>query len=134
MSSEKRGLMGVLVLSLALAGCGLERGEPLPEVVDPGTGGGDGGGAGGGSYATDVHSMLVGNCQGCHTAGHSSALKLTGTPGTDYTTVKALVDTGAPASSRLYTKATGKAHVAVIAAGSPEANTLLNWIKGGAQP
>lgn len=133
MSSETRNLMGVFVLSLALAGCGFERGEPLPEEpttpdtpTDPN--------APAVSFATAVHPILIGNCQGCHGPSHGSALKITGTAATDYPTVKALVDTGAPTSSRLYTKATGKSHAAVLTAGSPEANTLLNWIKGGAQP
>lgn len=138
MSSEKRGLMGVLVLSLALAGCGFERGEPLPVVDDPGDGGtppGDGGETPGAvSFATVVHPMLIGNCQGCHGPSHGSALKLSGTAGTDYTVAKGLVDTSNAAGSRLYTKAIGKSHAPVLTAGSPEANNLLNWIKGGAQP
>ena len=133
MSSDKRTLLGVLVLSLALAGCGFERGEPLPEEAPPDDGGGETPGEAV-SFATAVHPILIGNCQGCHGPSHGSALKITGTGSTNFPMVKARVDTGAPARSRLYTKATGKSHAAVLAAGSPEANTVLNWIKGGAQP
>ena len=57
-----------------------------------------------------------------------------GTAAADYAVVVPFVDTAAPAGSRLLTKMTGNGHQggAVYAAGSPEYQTILQWIQQGA--
>ena len=63
-------------------------------------------------------------------------LLFTGDAAADYATVVMFVDTSAPAGSRLLSKMSGNGHQggAVYAAGSPEYQTILQWIEQGAQP
>jgi hypothetical protein len=53
-----------------------------------------------------------------------------------HASVSALVDTSTPANSRLLIKGTGNAHGggAVLTVGSPDYQTILDWIAGGAAP
>ncbi len=143
----RRGLVaGALACALALAACAdFSRGEPSP-VADAGArpegGGSDGATADGGapvSFATAVYPLLVPTCEGCHSAGNEAGdtqLLFVGEAAADHATVVMFVDTSAPASSRLLSKATGNGHQggAVYAAGSAEYNTILQWIQQGAQP
>ena len=137
---------GALACALALAACAeFSRGEPSP-VADAGAppdgGGGDGATADGAatlSFAAAVYPLLVPACEGCHSAGNEAGdtqLLFVGEAAADHATVVMFVDTSAPASSRLLTKATGNGHQggAVYAAGSAEYNTILQWIQQGAQP
>jgi len=78
-------------------------------------------------------------CQSCHAAGEEAGdtqLLFEGTAAADYPTVITFVDTSAPAGSRLLSKASGSGHQggAVYATGSPEYETILQWIQQGAQP
>jgi hypothetical protein len=73
----------------------------------------------------------------CHVPGGAASdtsLIFSGNAVTDYTTVLSLVDTSAPASSRILTKVSGNGHGGgtIYAAGSPEYQTLLVWIQQGA--
>jgi hypothetical protein len=150
MTSEPRrtrhGLVaGALACAVALAACAdFSRGEPSP-VPDAGArpdGGGDAAAADGTaplSFAAAVYPLLASACQGCHSAGNEAGdtqLVLVGSAAADHATVIMFVDTSAPASSRLLSKTSGNGHQggAVYAAGSPEYNTILQWIQQGAQP
>jgi hypothetical protein len=153
MTSDQRHIGRWLVASalacaLALAACAdFSRGEPSPTSAadasaQPDGGGGDGAtgdGAATLSFAAAVYPLLVPTCQGCHSAGNEAGdtqLLFAGDAAADHATVVMFVDTSAPASSRLLTKATGNGHQggAVYAAGSAEYNTILQWIQQGAQP
>lgn len=142
-----RGLVaGALACAMALAACAdFSRGEPSPAPdagARPDGGGGDGATADGAapvSFATAVYPLLVPTCEGCHSAGNEAGdtqLLFVGEAAADHATVVMFVDTSAPASSRLLSKATGNGHQggAVYAAGSAEYNTILQWIQQGAQP
>jgi len=133
-------LIGALALA-APACADFSRGAPSP-AVDAGApvdGGGSEGGEGGASvsFATDVYPLLVPTCQMCHAPGQMAGdtqLLFTGTAATDYPAVIMFVDTSAPAGSRLLSKMTGNGHQGgtVYAAGSPEYQTVLQWIQQGA--
>ena len=141
----RRGLVaGAVACALALAACAdFSRGEPSP-VADAGArpDGGDGATADGAatlSFATAVYPLLVPTCEACHSAGNEAGdtqLLFAGTAAADHATVVMFIDTSAPASSRLLSKAAGNGHQggAVYAAGSAEYNTILQWIQQGAQP
>ena len=142
----RRLLAGVAVCALALAACAdFSRGEPSP-VADasarPDGGASDGATADGAvtlSFATAVYPLLVPTCQTCHSAGNEAGdtqLLFVGAAAADHAAVVMFVDTSAPASSRLLSKASGNGHQggAVYAAGSAEYNTILQWIQQGAQP
>jgi hypothetical protein len=149
MSSERRRNVarvtaGLLAGALALvAACAdFSRGPPTPKTEDAGPPPGDGGGGGDGggtlSFATDVYPLLVPTCEACHKSGGQAGdtgLVFTGTAATDYPTVIMFVDTSAPPGSRLVTKMTGNGHQGgtVYAAGSPEHQTILQWIQQGAR-
>ena len=130
-------------LVLAAAGCAdFSRGAPSPKpeggvVADAGAEGGEGGG--GTSFATDVYPLLMSGCQRCHAAGKEAGdtqLVLTGSAEADYPSVTLFVDTSAPSGSRLVTKMSGSGHQGgtVYAAGSPEYQTIVQWIQQGASP
>jgi hypothetical protein len=137
---------GALACALALGGAcaDFSRGEPTPKPDAGATapdGGGDGGGEGGAtlSFATAVYPLLMSGCGRCHVAGGEAGgtqLLLTGTAAADLATVTALVDTSAPSSSRLLAKMSGNGHQGgtVYAVGSPEYQTILQWIQQGASP
>jgi hypothetical protein len=136
MSSERvaRGLL--LALALA-AGCAdLERG-PRPPVPDagPDVAAAEGGGL---SFAS-VRPLLDDGCRHCHSAGGmagNTTYLLTGDAAAEYAAVRALVDPGAPAGSRLLAKASGQGHGGgtIYRVGSPEYAALLAWIQSGAGP
>jgi hypothetical protein len=133
MSSER---VLIWLAAIALAGCAdLERGpSPPPPDAGPDTGASDAGP----SFAA-VRALIDDGCGRCHTAGGmagNSTFILTGAPAAEYQAVRALVDPGAPAGSRLLAKATGQGHGGgtVYRAGSPEYAALLAWISGGANP
>jgi hypothetical protein len=102
----------------------------------------DGGGAADGSkalsFAADVYPLLS-ICMNCHVpsgAASDTSLIFTGSATTDYAAVLQLVDTTAPASSRILSKLSGKGHGggSIYAAGTPEYETILDWIQQGAPP
>jgi len=139
-------IAGVAVCALALAACAdFSRGEPSP-VVDAGARPdgttADGATTGDGAtvaFATTVYPLLVPTCQTCHSAGNEAGdtqLLFVGDAAADHAAVVMFVDTSAPTSSRLLSKASGNGHQggAVYAAGSAEYNTILQWIQQGAQP
>ena len=101
-------------------------------------GGGTGDGQGAGSFATDVYPLLS-PCMNCHVPGgaaSTTSLLFSGNAATDYTTVLQFVDTSAPAGSRILSKLSGNGHGGgtIYAAGSPEYETILQWIQQGAPP
>ena len=148
---RRRGLaVGALACALALAACAdFSRGEPSPAMADaggpPATGdaatadgaAGDGAAA---SFATGVYPLLVPTCQMCHATGQQAGdtqLLFTGDAATDYATVGRCSSTPPRRqASRLLAKMTGNGHQGgtVYAAGSPEYQTILQWIQQGAQP
>lgn len=119
-----------------LAGCGgFERGEPLLANGDEDVGG-DGEG---GSFATSAYPVLERLCAGCHGPGgvaSGTRFSLSQDVAASHASVSALVDTSTPANSRLLIKGTGNAHGggAVLTVGSPDYQTILDWIAGGAAP
>jgi hypothetical protein len=133
MSSER---LRLVLLAAALGGCAdLERGPP-PPTPDAGP---DTGGVDGGVSFSSVRPLIDDGCGRCHTMGGmaaSTTFILTGDAAAEYRAVRALVDPGAPASSRLLAKATGQGHGGgtVYRPGSPEYTALLAWISGGANP
>jgi|SRR5450432_1063053 len=146
---HRRPVVGAFVLALSLAACAdFSRGAPSAPAGDGGGQGGSGDAAGSDgpasdgasvSFATVVYPLLVPTCQRCHSAGNEAGdtqLLFTGAPTADYPTVVMFVDTSSPASSRMLAKMSGNGHGGgtVYAAGSPEYQTILQWIQQGAQP
>ncbi len=91
------------------------------------------------SFATAVYPLLIAACRGCHAVGQQAGetqLLFTGDAATDYPTVSRLVDTSAPAASRLLSKMSGNGHGGgtVYAPTTPEYQTILQWIQQGARP
>lgn len=133
MSSER---LRILLCAIALGGCAdLERG-PAPPLPDAGP---DSGASDGGASFVTVRPLIDDGCGRCHTAGGmagNTTFLLTGDAAAEYKAVRALVDPGAPAGSRLLAKATGQGHGGgtIYRAGSPEYAALLAWISGGANP
>jgi len=134
---------GALAGALALASCAdFSRGEPSPAPDAGGhPDGGDAAAPDGAalSFAVDVYPLLVPACQSCHATGEQAGdtrLLFEGSPAADYPTVIMFVDTSAPAGSRLLSKGSGNGHEggAVYTTGSPEYDTILQWIQQGAQP
>lgn len=133
----------ILVTALLLAGCAdLERGprppvpDAAPDVAPPEAGSAPA--DSGISFAT-VWPLIDGGCKRCHMPGGmaaSSSWLLTGQAGTDYPLVRALVDTAAPAGSRLLAKTAGQGHGGGVIYGtsSSEYAALLAWIQAGAAP
>jgi hypothetical protein len=135
-----RSLGAVVAVVLAAAGCAdLERG---PAAAAPEAGATEDGGAGADgaslSFAANVSPLLM-PCTRCHVSGQEAGdtkLIFTGSTSADYATVVMFVDTSAPASSRLLAKLSGQGHEGgqIYATGSPEYQTILNWIQQGARP
>jgi len=91
------------------------------------------------SFAASVHPLLIAGCRGCHATGQQAGdtqFLLTGDAAADYLVVSPLVDASAPGSSRLLSKINGNGHGGgtVYAAGTPEYQTVLQWIQQGARP
>jgi hypothetical protein len=129
----------VFVLAAGLgAGCAdFSRGSG-PTAADAGEGGATGPDAGV-SFAADVQPILVAGCQRCHAAGGEAGdtmFLLTGDAAADLATTTPFIDLGAPASSRLLAKMSGRGHGGgtLYAAGTPEYETVLTWIQEGARP
>jgi hypothetical protein len=130
----------LLLTALLLAGCAdLERG---PAAVEPDAGeNADAAATTDGpalSFATDVRPLLE-SCVRCHTAGQEAGdtqLLFTANAAADLAAVMRFVDTAAPAGSRLLAKMRGQGHEggSLYAAGSPEYQTVLQWIQQGARP
>ena len=147
MSSESRprrrgmGLVVALGAGLAFAACAdFSRGDPPVDAGDGPPGDASADDAAALSFATDVYPLLTSGCGGCHGAGGAAAdtqLVLTAKASADAAAVTRLVDTVAPAASRLLAKAsgsTGHGGGTIYAIGSPEYETLLHWIQQGARP
>ena len=133
---------GALIVCAGIAACAdFSRGPETP-VVDAGPAATpDGGGADGAaaSFAATVEPILLASCQRCHSTGGMAGdtqLLLTGAAAADYATASRFVNPAAPAGSRLLAKASGNGHGGgtVLAAGSPEFQTVLQWIQQGARP
>lgn len=144
MSSDSRIQTRAAVLTamfaLALGCADFERGPVAADAGEPPIDGGGEGDAGGAvSFASDVHPLLTTGCQSCHrsggAAGNTSFL-LTGDADADYAAALSLTDTSNPSASRLLRKTSGAGHGggAVYGVDTPEYQTLLAWISGGAQP
>ena len=136
-------MLGVVVLWLA--GCAdIERGDPLPvdaaaETGAPADGGPGEGGEPARSFARDVHPLLVDLCARCHGPGgqaSNTALVLGGDAARDLPQVERFLNQDNPAGSRLLTKGAGIGHGGgvIIAAGTPEHRTILEWISQGSAP
>jgi hypothetical protein len=139
MSSDRgaRALSLLAAMVISAAACAdIERG-PAPPFPDagPDVAAAE---AGGVSFAT-VRPLVDDGCGHCHApggmAGNTTYL-LTGDAAAEYAAVRALVDPGAPAQSRLLAKASGQGHGGgtIYRAGSPEYAALLAWIQSGAGP
>ena len=133
-----------LALTAGLVTCAdLERGgDPLPaaprEAGAPEADGGDGAGAVR-SYARDVHPLLVDLCGRCHSSNgqaSNTALVLGSDAARDLPQVQRLINPDNPAGSRLLVKGAGSGHGGgtILAAGTPEHLTILEWIRQGSAP
>jgi hypothetical protein len=128
----------VLLVLLPLGCADLERG---PAAVEPEAGvAADAGTTDGAalSFEASVRPLLQA-CARCHAPGQQAddtQLILGGTAAADYAAVSRFVDTSAPSGSRLLTKMRGQGHEGgtIYAAGTPEYQTVLQWIQQGARP
>ena len=143
MSSERRpplrrwALASLLVVA-ALGCADFSRGTTQISTGGAADGGGTGDGQGALSFATDVYPLLT-PCMNCHVPGgaaSTTSLLFSHNAATDYTTVLQFADTSAPAGSRILSKLSGNGHGGgtIYAAGSPEYETILQWIQQGAPP
>jgi hypothetical protein len=127
------------VFPLVLGCADFERGAPS---ADAGVPPGDGGGGDGGdsiSYASAIHPLLLSGCQSCHRSGGAAGdtgFVMTGSAEVDYLEASSLIDTSNASASRLLRKGAGAGHGggAIYGEGTPEYQTLLAWIAGGARP
>lgn len=138
MSSDRRArrrwALAPLLLATAVGCADFSRGGPAADTSDAGATH-DGGAL---SFSTDI-APLLGLCKNCHVPGgaaSASGLIFTGDAGTDYQTVLQFVNTSAPASSRILSKASGNGHGGgtIYAAGTNQYATILAWIQQGAPP
>jgi hypothetical protein len=138
MTSERAARIAFVLLAV-LAGCAeFSRGPALAGV--------DAGAVEGGAVSpdaavsfADVHGILIGTCQRCHTDGGEAGdttFLLTGDAAADLVATSRFVDVSAPTSSRLLAKMAGSGHGGgtLYAAGTPEYETVLRWIQEGARP
>jgi hypothetical protein len=142
LSSERA--LSLLLLAGALACADLERGDPLPDAATadtgaPATEAGSEGGAAPLSFARDVHPLLFDGCARCHSRdgqASNTALLLTADAGADLPGVVQFVNSENPAGSRLLVKGAGMGHGggAIYAVGTPEYQTILQWITQGSAP
>lgn len=154
---NSKALILAAAMGLLVTACGdFERGKPIPvaaagpddqgpgddggpddggnPVTEP-TGGGDGAAAL--SFAADVHSIFISNCNTCHGPTNSTAFKLTGEAEADLATVLTLANTGNPADSAILKKPTAQVSHgggAVFEVDSDEYTTILQWLTDGAKP
>jgi hypothetical protein len=145
MSSSRTVYLALALACLAGACADLDRGEPLPidAGADAGASGSDGGVEDGAamasSFARNVHPLLLDLCARCHSASgqaSNSGLVLAGDAGRDLTHVQRFINRDNPAGSRLLTKGAGTGHGggAIVAPGTPEHRTILDWITQGSAP
>jgi len=133
--------VGLGLAFMLIAGCAdIQRG-PRPQAPDAAAAASDGGlvEAGSGVPFSSVFSLLAGGCGGCHSPGQSAgntAFLLSGSPSEDYAGVVDFVSPGAPAESRLLSKAAGQGHGggAIYRPGTAEYDALAAWIAAGAMP
>ena len=91
------------------------------------------------SFADEVDSVLLADCEVCHNStGIAASTKfiLGGSVDDDFASALDVVDLNAPADSLMLQKATGNSHGGGqrFAEDSSEYDLLLQWIEGGAQP
>jgi hypothetical protein len=144
--SSSRVRFVALALACQLGSCAdLDRGQPLPidAGADSGTTEADGGAEDrvpvASSFARNVHPLLVDLCARCHSASgqaSNSGLVLAGDAARDLTQVQRFINRDNPAASRLLTKGAGTGHGggAIVASGTPEHRTILDWITQGSAP
>jgi hypothetical protein len=91
------------------------------------------------SFARDVNPLLVDLCGRCHSpSGQASrtTLVLVDDAASNLAQVQKLVNSEAPAASRLLGKAGGTGHEggAIVRVGTPDYQTILSWITQGGLP
>jgi hypothetical protein len=140
MTSERASGIAFVLIALLGIGCADFSRGPAAPGVDAGTSeGGASNPDAALSFAADVHGILAGTCQRCHTEGGEAGdttFLLTGDVTADLTATARFVDVNAPASSRVLAKMAGHGHGGgtLYAAGTPEYETVLHWIQEGARP
>jgi hypothetical protein len=87
------------------------------------------------AFETLVYPILELRCSGCHSVGgmaEYTRLDLTGNARLDRPMVVTLVTPGSPSDSLLLLRASGEAHTGgqVLSAGTPEYQTIADWILG----
>jgi hypothetical protein len=128
------------VFPLFLGCADFQRGEPSADAgVTPRDGGGGGDGGDSISFASAVHPLLISGCQSCHRSGGEAGdtgFVMTGDAEADYLEASSLIEASNPPASRLLRKGAGAGHGggAIYGDGTPEYQTLLAWIAGGARP
>lgn len=136
---------GAALALLALAplgapGCAdFERGPPSGADGAPVNDAGAMGPGGAPAFGGDVQALLIADCQSCHSPNGNAASTgwvLSGDGPTDLKATLPFVDTSAPASSRLLTKAAGTGHGGgrLYPTDSTEYTRILEWISDGAPP
>jgi hypothetical protein len=144
MSSDRAQRVLVVLL---FAGCAdLDRGAPVDATAPADAGSGDSSGVDAAdasalapSFARTVHPLLVDLCGRCHSdsgQASNSTLLLTNTAERDRAVVQRFINQENPAGSRLLVKAAGSGHGggAIIATGTPEYRTIVDWITQGSAP
>jgi hypothetical protein len=140
MSSNVLPRIALLAVCFGLGACAdFSRGAESPIVDAAVESAGEASDGAAASFAATVEPILIVSCERCHSAGGMAGdtqLLLTGAAAADYATVSRFVNAAAPAGSRLLAKAGGTGHGGgtVLAAGSPEFVTVLQWIQQGARP
>ena len=91
------------------------------------------------SFEADVRTLLLDDCEVCHSAGGVAAstdLLLGGSSEQDLASVKMFVDVDDPDGSALLAKMRGEAHGGGVrfADDSEQYATIVAWIEGGAAP
>ena len=124
-------------LMVLIACADFRRGE-LDESIDASVVVPTDGGAGR-SFATSALPVLIAACKSCHQTGGTAAgsgFVLAGDATVDLARVRPLIEPASPSTSRLLTKAAGRAHSGgmVLAETSADYQTLFAWISEGANP
>ena len=139
--------MTIFAAAISAAACAdFERGDPLASAPDalgdagpPPDGGTSDASSAARSFARDVHPLLLEGCARCHSPNgqaDDTALVLLNHPAGDRDAVLGLVNRDSPAASRLLSKGAGTGHGggAIYTAGTPEYQTILEWITQGTAP
>lgn len=114
-------------------------GDESGQADSGGSGDIDTGDPSGPSFATDILPVLIAGCERCHSPDGAAAdteFVMTDDADAAYETATSFVDTAAPTSSRLLTKAAGVAHQGGVVYDdrSAEYDLILAWIEKGARP